>query len=182
MRGYLNDPEGTARAIEPDGWFHTGDIGELDEIGRIRITDRLKNLIVLANGKNVAPAPLEIALLTSRYIAQAVILGDRQPYTGALLAPDFEELGTWAAANGMAEMPPEQLVEQREVRRLMEAEVKAKLAGFSAFERPRRVALLPRLLTEEEGELTPSLKVKLRVVTERWADRIGYLFSEGAGD
>jgi long-chain acyl-CoA synthetase len=182
MRGYLNDPEGTARAIEPDGWFHTGDIGELDEIGRIRITDRLKNLIVLANGKNVAPAPLEIALLTSRYIAQAVILGDRQPYTGALLAPDFEELGTWAAANGMAEMPPEQLVEQREVRRLMEAEVKAKLADFSAFERPRRVALLPRLLTEEEGELTPSLKVKLRVVTERWADRIGYLFSEGAGD
>ncbi len=182
MQGYLNDPEGTARAIEPDGWFHTGDIGELDEIGRIRITDRLKNLIVLANGKNVAPAPLEIALLTSRYIAQAVILGDRQPYTGALLAPDFEELGTWAAANGMAEMPPEQLVEQREVRRLVEAEVKAKLAGFSAFERPRRVALLPRLLTEEEGELTPSLKVKLRVVTEQWADRIAYLFNEAGGD
>jgi long-chain acyl-CoA synthetase len=94
MQGYLNQPEETAKAIDADGWFHTGDIGELDEIGRIRITDRLKNIIVLANGKNVSPAPMEAALSTSRYVAQAVILGDRQPYTGALIAPDFDELGT----------------------------------------------------------------------------------------
>ena len=77
----------------PEGWFHTGDIGELDADGRIIITDRLKNILVLANGKNVAPAPMEIALLTSRYIAQAVILGDEQPYTGVLIAPDFDEVG-----------------------------------------------------------------------------------------
>jgi long-chain acyl-CoA synthetase len=178
MKGYLNQPEETARAIDPDGWFHTGDIGELDEMGRIKITDRLKNIIVLANGKNVAPAPMEIALLTSKYIAQAVILGDQQPYTGALLAPDFDELGTWAAANGLAEMPPERLVEERPVQKLIEAEVRAKLAGFAAFERPRRVALLPRLLTEEEGELTPSLKVKLRVVKNAWQEKVAYLFSE----
>jgi long-chain acyl-CoA synthetase len=178
MQGYLNQPEETARAIDPDGWFHTGDIGELDEIGRIRITDRLKNIIVLGNGKNVSPAPLEAALSTSRYVAQAVILGDRQAYTGALIAPDFDELGAWAAANGMAEMPPEQLIEQKEVQRLFDAEVKRTLDGFAVFERPRRVALLPRLLSEEEGELTPSLKTKNRVVLQNWADKVAYLFDE----
>jgi long-chain acyl-CoA synthetase len=182
MQGYLNHPEETARVIDADGWFHTGDIGELDEIGRIIITDRLKNIIVLANGKNVAPAPMEVAMLTSRYIAQVVVLGDQEPYTGALIAPDFEEVGTWAAANGLAEMPPEQLVDERAVQKLIEGEVRAKLDGFAVFERPRRVALLPRLLTEEEGELTPSLKVKVRVVKERWADRVAYLFDEQEKD
>ena len=176
MQGYLNQPEETAKAIDADGWFHTGDIGELDEIGRIRITDRLKNIIVLANGKNVSPAPMEAALSTSRFIAQAVVLGDRQPYTGALIAPDFDELGTWAAANGLAEMPPEQLIEQKEVDKLFDAEVKRTLDGFPIYERPRRVALLPRLLTEEAGELTPSLKTKNRVVLQNWADKIDYLF------
>jgi long-chain acyl-CoA synthetase len=164
--------------IDADGWFHTGDIGELDPEGRIRITDRLKNIIVLGNGKNVAPAPMEIAMLTSRYIAQAVILGDNQPYTGALVAPDFDEVATWAKANGLAEMPPEQLVAEKAVQKLIQDEVKAKLDGFAIFERPRRIALLPRLLTEEEGELTPSLKVKTRVVVKQWSDKVAQLFGE----
>ncbi len=176
MRGYLNDSAETARAIDADGWFHTGDIGELDDIGRIKITDRLKNIIVLANGKNVSPAPMEAALSSSKFIGQAVILGDRQPYTGVLIAPDFEELTAWAKANEIAEMPPEQLVEERAVQKLIDGEVKAKLEGFAIFERPRRVALLPRLLTEEEGELTPSLKVKVRVVKEKWATKVAELF------
>jgi long-chain acyl-CoA synthetase len=185
MQGYLNQPDETAKAIDPDGWFHTGDIGELDEIGRIRITDRLKNIIVLGNGKNVSPAPMEAALSTSRYVAQAVILGDRQPYTGALIAPDFDELGTWAAGQGIGEMPPEQLIEQPAVEKLFDAEVKRTLDGFAVFERPRRIALLPRLLSEEAGELTPSLKTKNRVVLQTWADKVAYLFDErkaGEGD
>lgn len=182
MRGYLNAPEETARAIDPDGWFHTGDIGELDPVGRIKITDRLKNIIVLGNGKNVSPAPMEAALSTSRYVAQAVVLGDRQPYTGVLIAPDFDELGTWAAAQeGIGEMPPEQLVGIKAVQKLYDAEVKRTLADFGAHERPRRVALLPRLLTEEDGELTPSLKTKNRVVITNWADKIAYLFDEKGG-
>ena len=151
MQGYLNQPDETAEAIDADGWFHTGDIGELDEIGRIKITDRLKNIIILGNGKNVSPAPMEAALSTSRYVAQAVILGDRQAYTGALIAPDFDELGVWAAANGLAEMPPEQLVEDKSVNKLFDAEVKRTLDAFAVYERPRRIALLPRLLTEEAG-------------------------------
>ncbi|MEA2650483.1 MAG: long-chain acyl-CoA synthetase [Chloroflexota bacterium] len=181
MQGYLNQAADTARAIDAEGWFHTGDIGELDEIGRIRITDRLKNIIVLANGKNVSPAPMEAALSTSRYVAQAVVLGDRHPYTGALIAPDFDELGTWAAANGLAEMPPEQLIEEKSVEKLFDAEVKRTLNGFAVYERPRRIALLPRLLTEEAGELTPSLKTKNRVVVENWADKLAYLFDEKKG-
>ena len=176
MLGYYNEPEATAQAIDSEGWLHTGDIGEFDEGGRIRITDRLKNIIVLANGKNVTPSPMEAALVNSRYIAQAVILGDNQPYTGALIAPDFEELGRWAAQNGMAEMPPEQLVEQRSVERLYEGEVKRLLSDFSVFERPRRISVLPRELSEEEGELTPTLKTKLRVVQRHWAAQIDRLF------
>ncbi len=182
MQGYLNQPDETAKAIDTDGWFHTGDIGELDDIGRIRITDRLKNIIVLANGKNVSPAPMEAALSTSKYVAQAVILGDRQAYTGALIAPDFEELGTWAAANGLAEMPPERLVEEKAVQKLFDAEVKRTLDGFAIYERPRRIAVLPRLLSEEAGELTATMKTKNRVVLSNWADKVAYLFDERTGD
>ncbi|HVM24608.1 MAG TPA: long-chain fatty acid--CoA ligase [Candidatus Limnocylindrales bacterium] len=178
MQGYLNAPEETAKAIDPDGWFHTGDIGELDEIGRIRITDRLKNIIVLGNGKNVSPGPMEAAMSASKYVAQAVILGDNQPYTGALVAPDFEELEKWAAENGMAEVPPEQLIERAEVQKLIDGELKRALDGFAVYERPRRTALLPRALSEEDGELTPTLKTKMRVVQENWRDKIAYLFDE----
>ncbi|HEX2843916.1 MAG TPA: long-chain fatty acid--CoA ligase [Candidatus Limnocylindria bacterium] len=181
MQGYLNNPEETAKAVDPDGWFRTGDIGELDEIGRITITDRLKNIIVLGNGKNVSPGPMEAALSASKLVAQAVILGDNQPYTGALIAPDFEELEKWAAANGIAEMPPEQLIEQKEVQRLYDGEVKRALDAFAIYERPRRTTLLPRALTEEDGELTPTLKTKMRVVQANWGDKIAYLFDEKGG-
>ena len=156
-------------------------MGELDDIGRIRITDRLKNIIVLGNGKNVSPEPMEAALSTSKYIAQAVIMGDNQPYTGALIAPDLEELEKWAAANGLAEVPPEQLIERREVQKLMDGEVKRLLEPFAIYERPRRTALLPRPLTEEDGELTPTLKTKMRVVQQNWKDKIDYVFDEKGG-
>ena len=181
MLGYLNNEEETAKAIDADGWFHTGDIGELDDIGRIKITDRLKNIIVLGNGKNVSPGPMEAALSASKYVAQAVILGDNQPYTGALIAPDFEELSTWAKANGVADAPPEQLIETKEVQKLFDGEVKRALEAFAIYERPRRTTLLPRALTEEDGELTPTLKTKMRVVQANWGDKITYLFDEKGG-
>jgi long-chain acyl-CoA synthetase len=178
MLGYLNQPDETAKAVDPEGWFHTGDIGELDPIGRIKITDRLKNLIILANGKNVSPGPMEAALSTSKYIAQAVILGDRQPYTGALIAPDFEELNAWASTNGLTDASPEALIADPAVDKLIDGEVRRLLDDFAVFERPRRVALLPRALTEEDGELTPTLKTKLRIVQENWPDQISRLFED----
>jgi long-chain acyl-CoA synthetase len=182
MQGYLNLPEETAAAIDPDGWFHTGDVGEIDGGGRIRITDRLKNIIVLGNGKNVSPAPMQAALSTSKYIAQALLLGDRQPYTGALIAPDFDELSRWASAQGLADVAPDRLIELREVQKLIDAEVKRTLDPFAIFERPRRVALLPRLLTEEAGALTPSLKTKNRVVLANWPDKVRELFPDDGQD
>ena len=178
MVGYLNQPEETAQAIDPDGWFHTGDIGELDPIGRIKITDRLKNIIVLANGKKVSPGPIEAALSASKYIAQAVVIGDRQPYTGALIAPNFDELLPWAEAHGKGGMPAEELVEDREVRQLIESDARDMVEGFAVFERPRRIALLPRALDEENGELTPTLKTKLRVVQKNWPTQIARLFED----
>jgi long-chain acyl-CoA synthetase len=178
MLGYLNNAAETAKAIDPDGWFHTGDIGELDPIGRIKITDRLKNIIVLANGKNVSPGPMEAALSASKYIAQAVILGDRHPYTGALIAPNFDELLPWAEANGLGGMAPDKLVEEKAVRHLIEGDVRDLLEDFAVFERPRRIALLPRALSEENGELTPTLKTKLRVVQENWPTQIDRLFED----
>ena len=108
-------------------------------------------------------------------------LGDNQAYTGALIAPDFDELGAWAATQGIAELPPEQLVEEKSVEKLFDAEVKRTLEGFAIYERPRRIALLPRLLTEEAGELTPSMKTKNRVVLQNWADKVAYLFDEKPG-
>jgi long-chain acyl-CoA synthetase len=121
---------------------------------------------------------MEAALSASKYIAQAVILGDRQPYTGALIAPNFDELLPWAEAHGLGGMPPEELVEERAVRQLIEGDVRTLLDDFAVFERPRRVALLPRALDEENGELTPTLKTKLRVVQENWPTQIDRLFED----
>jgi long-chain acyl-CoA synthetase len=180
MVGYLNDAAETARVLDPEGWFHTGDIGELDEVGRIRITDRLKNIIVLASGKNVAPAPMEIALLTSKYVAQVLILGDNQPYTGALVVPDFDEVAAWAEELGLADLTPDRLVREKQVVRLIEGEARRLLSDFAVFERPRRIVLLPRMFSEEAGELTPSLKIKKRVVEKAWSGEIDRLFSQGS--
>jgi long-chain acyl-CoA synthetase len=123
---------------------------------------------------------MEAALSASKYIAQAVILGDRHPYTGALIAPNFDELEPWARANGLGELEPEQLVEEKAVRQLIEGDVRDLLEEFAVFERPRRVALLPRALSEENGELTPTLKTKLRVVQENWPEQIDRLFEDDA--
>ena len=115
---------------------------------------------------------------------EAAARSDPDGYT-VLIAPDFDELTAWAAQQGIAEMPPEQLIQEKEVDKLFDAEVKRTLEGFAVYERPRRIALLPRLLSEEAGELTPSLKTKNRVVLANWPDKTAYLFDEkrpGAGD
>lgn len=180
MRGYLNLREENERAIDADGWFHTGDIGEFDEAGRLMITDRIKNLLVLANGKKVSPGPMETALAASPYIAQAVILGDGHEYTGVLVAPDHERLTAWAASHVGDGSPGRDLTERSEVKSLIEGEVRRLLADHAAYERPRRVGLLPRELSEEEGELTPMRKPKRRVIAANFPDEIARLFEATA--
>ncbi|HEV2148096.1 MAG TPA: long-chain fatty acid--CoA ligase [Longimicrobiaceae bacterium] len=179
MKGYWNNPEATAKAIDPDGWFHTGDVGELDADGFLRITDRLKDLIVTAGGKNVAPQPVENAAAMSPFVAQAVMVGDRRPYTVLLLVPDFENLGAWAGRNGIDAADRAALVRDPRVRELLEQDALGRLDAFARYEKPKKVAVLPDELTVDSGALTPTLKVKRRVVEERYRNEIEALYADG---
>jgi long-chain acyl-CoA synthetase len=176
MRGYLNLPEETAQAIDADGWFHTGDIGEFDAAGRLVITDRIKNLIVLSNGKKVTPGPMETALVASPYIAQAVMLGEGHEHVGLLVAPNVAHLREWATSTGLASDGIEALVATKEARALVDGEVRRLLADFPAYQRPRRIVILPRQLNEQRGELTSMGKPKRKVIEANWPKEMARLF------
>jgi long-chain acyl-CoA synthetase len=183
MKGYYNNPEATAEAIDKEGWFHTGDIGIVDSEGFLAITDRKKELIVNAYGKNIAPAPIENALKASRYIGQAVVLGDRHKFLAALLVPDFEALRPWARGQGVTFADDAELVRAPQVRKLIAAEVEPVNAKLARFERIQAWDLLPAEFTLEGGELTPTQKVKRRVITQKYKDVIDQLYrqAEAAG-
>ncbi len=151
MVGYLDRPVETARAIDTDGWLHTGDIGAFDATGRLRIVGRRKNLLVLATGKNVAPAPIERAIETSPFIAQAVLVGDDRDQTGALLVPNLAALRE--VVDGTDGEADADFVSRPQVQARLRAEVERLTAEFAAYERPRRFAVLPRPLSTEAGEL-----------------------------
>jgi long-chain acyl-CoA synthetase len=153
MLGYLERPAETARAVDAEGWLHTGDLGEFDEAGRLRITGRLKNLLVLATGKNVAPAPIERALEASPFIARAVLVGDDRDQTAALLEPDLHALRATFGVTDAASVPDADLVARSEVQAQMRGELERLTTDFAAYERPRKFAVLPRLLSAEAGEL-----------------------------
>lgn len=178
MRGYWNDPVATAKTVDDDGWFRTGDVGEFDADGFLRITDRLKDLIVTAGGKNVAPQPIESHAAVSRYVAQAVLVGDRRPYPVLLVVPDFEQLGAWAAEQGIHTDRADLLRHPRVVE-LFEGETLRCMQPFARYEQPRRLALIPDEMTLESGLLTPTLKVRRRAVEQRYADLIEALYSAG---
>ncbi len=182
MQGYYNQPEETAKVIDSDGWFHTGDIGCLDADGFLRITDRKKDLLVLANGKNVAPQPIEELLRASPYIGTAALFGDRQPVVAALIVPNFTQLERWARERGIAAEPRAELLKHAEVRTLYKQEIDAAGAGLADYEKVRRFALLECDFSQEAGELTPTLKLKRRVVAEKYAGTLAALHGGGAGD
>jgi long-chain acyl-CoA synthetase len=178
MKGYWNMPQDTAETIDPDGWFHTGDIGELDPEGFLRITDRKKEIIVNAYGKNVAPAPIENALKTSRFIGQAVVIGDQRKFLSALLVPDLETLRAWAGRQGIAAAGDEALVRDSQVRSLYQEEIDRVNATLAHYEQIVAWELLPNEFTLETGELTPTQKVKRRVINEKYGTVIDRLYSE----
>ncbi|MEM7048993.1 MAG: long-chain fatty acid--CoA ligase [Acidobacteriota bacterium] len=176
MKGYYNNPEATAEVIDDEGWFHTGDIGEIDDEGFLRITDRKKELIVNAYGKNIAPAPIENTLKASRFVSQAMVIGDRQKFLSALLVPDFENLEVWARNQGLPK-DPQDLVADPAVRELFESEVAAANQQLAHYEEIVAWDLLDAEWTVEGGELTPTQKLKRRVVNERFAERIAALYA-----
>lgn len=177
MKGYWNNPEATREAVDGDGWFHTGDIGEITPEGFLRITDRLKNIIVTAGGKNVAPQPMENVAVMSPYISQAVIIGDRRPFPSILVVPEWENLLPWAAANGITETDRGALAADPRVAALMEKEALGGLEEFAKFERPKKVAVLRDEFTIESGMLTPTLKVRRRAVEKHYADVVEALYA-----
>jgi long-chain acyl-CoA synthetase len=175
MKGYFKNEEATRAAVR-DGWFHTGDVGHLEADGALTITDRLKDLLVTAGGKKVAPQPLELKLKASPWIAEAVLLGDRRPYVVCLIVPDFAALEAEAAARGWAFAGRDELIHRPEVRALYAAEIERLNADLAQFERVKKFDLLP----QETGELTPSLKVKRRVISQKYSDTIERLYASGA--
>ncbi|MCC6731210.1 MAG: long-chain fatty acid--CoA ligase [Chthonomonadales bacterium] len=175
MRGYFGKPEATAEAIDGEGWFNTGDIGEIGPGGFLRITDRKKDIIVLANGKNVAPQPIEARLKRSPYIQEAVLIGDRQSVMVAIVVPAFDRLRHWAAELGVEAASAEALAAHPDVKRLIKAEIDRCSEGLADFERVRRFALVDHAFTIDGGELTPTLKVRRREVARLYAPLIEQL-------
>jgi long-chain acyl-CoA synthetase len=178
MQGYWNKPEATKEAIDAEGWFHTGDIGELDGDGYLKITDRKKDLIKTAGGKYIAPQPIENQVKLNKFVANAVLLGDKRKFSIILVVPNFEAVEPWATAQGLRAGSRRELVALPEVRAKMETEVDGMLGDLAHFERPKKVVLLEQDFTIESGELTPTLKVKRRVVEKNYQRVIDAAYAE----
>jgi long-chain acyl-CoA synthetase len=178
MRGYYNKPEATRDALEPDGWFHTGDIGILDFEGYLKITDRKKDLIVTAGGKKIAPQQIEGLLKLNKFVSNAVLLGDRRKFPIALIVPNFDRLEAWAGAAGLRWSSKEELAALPAVEAHLASEAKKNLRDLAQFEVPKRFLILARDFSIEGGELTPKLSVRRRVVEQRYADRIEALYAD----
>jgi long-chain acyl-CoA synthetase len=177
MLGYYKDPEGTASAIDADGWLHTGDVATIDDDGYVRIVDRKKELIITAGGKNVSPANMENLLKRNPLIGQAAVIGDRRSYITALIVLDPDVARAWAAMHGMAGIPPADLARQASLLAEVQTAVDNANAEVSQAEQVRRFRVLPVEWTAESGELTPTLKLKRRVINERYAREIEELYT-----
>jgi long-chain acyl-CoA synthetase len=177
MKGYYSKPEATREAIEPDGWFHTGDIGELRD-GFLAITDRKKDIIVTAGGKKVAPQPLENKVKTNKYVAQAVMIGDKRKFPSILVVPNFDQLEKWAMKRNIIWTDRAQLLRMPTIQAKMEKEVNNELAGAAHFELPKKVGLLEHDFSIERGELTPTQKVKRRAIDQHYKALIDSLYDE----
>ena len=178
MKGYFNNESATAEVINEEGWFHTGDIGIIDEDGFVKITDRKKNIIVLSNGKNVAPQPIESELVQSPFINQIMLVGNERKNLAALIVPNFDALKAWAAENGVAMDDLATMLETREVQQLIQSEIRSRLTDFADFEQVRRFTLLEKEFSQEADEMTPTLKLKRNVIIARYGDAIEEMYPE----
>ncbi|HEY6826804.1 MAG TPA: AMP-binding protein, partial [Gemmatimonadaceae bacterium] len=178
MRGYFNKPTATAEAIDSEGWFHTGDIGEIRD-GFLAITDRKKDIIVTAGGKNIAPQPIENKIKTNKYVSQAVMIGDRRKFPIVLVVPNWDQLEKWARIHNILWTDRAQLLAMPTIHAKMEKEVFGECAELARFEMPKKVGLLEHDFSIERGELTPTLKVKRRVVDKQYKALIDSLYESG---
>ncbi|MCU0627067.1 MAG: long-chain fatty acid--CoA ligase [Gemmatimonadaceae bacterium] len=181
MHGYYHNEAATREAITPDGWFHTGDIGELSPDGFLKITDRKKDIIVTAGGKNLAPQPIENAVKTNKYVTQAVMIGDKRKFPIMLIVPNWDNVAKWCGYKGIPTDNRTALLTHPLVLAKMQKEVGKSFTGLASYETPKKIGLLEHEFTIERGELTPKLSVKRRVVDKLYADVIDRLYAEEAG-
>jgi long-chain acyl-CoA synthetase len=175
FQGYFKDREATAAVLTPDGWLRTGDVGELDDDGFLRITDRKKDILVTAGGKNVAPQNIENDFKTSKYLSQALVVGDRRPYVAALITLDPDEIGRWAKENGI-EGDLATLASHPRVHELVQRVADDVNRERSRFEQVKRFTILPRDFAMEHGEITPTLKLRRRAVIDNFRAEIDELY------
>ena len=175
FQGYYKDEQSTHEAII-DGWFHTGDLGEFDQDGYLKIVGRKKDLLITAGGKNIAPAHIEHKLMQSNFISQIVVVGDRERYLAALIVPDRDIVFKWAKENNITIDFTKPLQDSNELIRQLEKEIYKFSVELAGYESVKKFALLDHELTIDSGELTPTLKVKRKFVMEKYADKIKELF------
>ncbi|HUI65868.1 MAG TPA: AMP-binding protein, partial [Bacteroidota bacterium] len=172
MRGYWNNAPATEEVIDPAGWLHTGDVGMIDQEGFLRITDRKKHLFVSSGGKNIAPQPIENLFLSNKYIEQFMLVGDRRMFLTALIVPDFEALKEFAEERGIRCANNAELTARPEITELIQNNIHQIQRDLAHYERVRKFTLLDRQFSIEEGELTPTQKIRRKVIEERYAHLI----------
>ncbi|TVZ21833.1 long-chain acyl-CoA synthetase [Dokdonia sp. Hel_I_63] len=177
MQGYYKKPEATAQVFK-DGWFCTGDAGRLDEHGNLYITDRIKDLMKTSGGKYIAPQKLETALISDSLIEQLAVIGDQQKYVTALAVPNFENLKKYALEHSISFESMEELIKDNKVVALFEKRFDELQQEFSAFEKIKKFTLLPREFSIEEGEITPTLKIKRKIVQKKYKALIDKMYAE----
>lgn len=176
MEGYWKNEKATREMIDDDGYLHTGDVGKFVD-GKLQITDRIKHMIVNAGGKNIYPGPIEDLFKTSKWIDQLVVVGERQPYMGALIVPDFEALEAHAEEKGIEYDSIEDLIQKDEIQKIYDKEVRSHSKDLASHEKIRDFRIVSNEFTVESGELTPTLKIKRRIVEDKYSHLINDIFS-----
>jgi len=178
MAGYYNRPESNNETFTDDGWFRTGDIGEIDADGFLRITDRKKELFKTSGGKYIAPSRIEQMIRASRFVSQSVLIGDGRKFPAALIVPNFEMLESYARHKGFDLKTPGQFCGDSRIIDLIERQVEARTVEISQYEKVKRIALLENEMTVEGGELTPTLKLRRRVIDEKYKSVIDKIYDD----
>lgn len=177
MKGYFHKPEETAKAIDADGWFHTGDCGHITDTGQLVMTERLKDLYKTSNGKYIAPQVLETALAQDIFVEQVTVIGDGRKYVSALIVPNFDELKAYAAKKKIDYKGIDDLVNNADIHKMLDARIQGYQKDMASYEQIKRFVLLPRPFTMESGELTNTLKIRRAVISKRYAKLIDAMYA-----
>jgi long-chain acyl-CoA synthetase len=180
MKGYYKKDAATREVIDDDGFFHTGDIGEIDGDGFLKITDRKKDIIVTAGGKNIAPQPIEGRLKTNAYIAEIVIVGNKRKFPAALVVPDFDKLLIWCREKSVPTDTRDDMTSHPKVMEFILAQIEDLSGGFANYERIKKITILAKEFTIANGELTPTLKVRRRAIESRYKHLIDEMYQESS--